>query len=322
MNHLLPLPPATPPPAAGRSSRREFLHRTGAAAALGAATALLPRSLLAATTPPAPPPSLVGSNVVAWMHYAEREKRTLDLAEVMTALRDCGYDYLEGRMNVEQPEENARFAGRMHAHGLRPFSIYAGAVLHETTVAGPTVDGLLAAARVCAREGFRVLVCNAKPIPREKTDQELATQAAAFTRLGTGLNELGMRLAVHDHLPGLASGARELRHNFQHTAPDAVGFCYDVAWLSRGGLPPQEALPAYGSRLVTWHLRQIRNGVWREDLDEGDIDYGWIAGYVARQGLPRHFEVELALEPGTVVTRGVVENHRRSREFVRRIFGV
>lgn len=317
MNPFLPLPRA-----AGRSSRREFLQRTGAAAALGAVTALLPRSLLAATAPPAPPPSLVGSNVVAWMHYAKREKRTLDLAEVMTALRDCDYDYLEGRMNVEQPEENARFADQMRTHGLRPFSIYTGATLHEAGGADQTVNGILAAARVCAREGFRVLVCNAQPLPREKTDQELATQAAAFTRLGTGLNALGMRLAVHDHLPGLVNGARELRHNFRETAPETVGFCYDVHWLWRGGLPPQEVLPAYGDRLVTWHLRQSRNGVWWEDLDSGDIDYGWIADYVARQGLPRHFEVELALEPGTAVTRSAAENHRRSREFVRRMFGV
>ena len=37
--------------------------------------------------------------------------------------------------------------------------------------------------------------------------------------------------------------------------------------------------------------------------------------------LPRRFTVELALENGTKVTRSVVENHRRSREFVRKVFG-
>ena len=40
------------------------------------------------------------------------------------------------------------------------------------------------------------------------------------------------------------------------------------------------------------------------------------------RGLPRRFSVELALEGGTKVTRNAVENHRRSREFVRRVFGV
>lgn len=322
MGHDSSRPPAAPPSGAGRVSRRRFLRQAGAAATFGAAIALLPRSLLAAPAPAPLPPSLVGSNVVAWMHYAERERRPLGLGEAMAALRDCGYDFLEGRMNVDQPEENARFADQLRAHGLRTFSIYAGAMLHEAGSADETVARILAAARVCAREGFRVLVCNSRPLPREKTDAELATQAAAFTQLGAGLNALGLRLAVHDHLPGLVNGARELRHNFQHTPSDTVGFCYDVAWLARGGLPPRDALPAYGSRLLTWHLRQIRDGLWWEDLDTGDIDFGWIADYVAQHGLPRHFEVELALEPGTKVTRGVVENHRRSREFVRRVFGV
>ena len=32
--------------------------------------------------------------------------------------------------------------------------------------------------------------------------------------------------------------------------------------------------------------------------------------------------VELAIEPGTPQTRDVIENHRRSREYVREIFGV
>jgi hypothetical protein len=45
-----------------------------------------------------------------------------------------------------------------------------------------------------------------------------------------------------------------------------------------------------------------------------------VAQYARDHQLARRFSVELALEPGTKVTRSVVENHRRSREFVRRIF--
>jgi hypothetical protein len=37
--------------------------------------------------------------------------------------------------------------------------------------------------------------------------------------------------------------------------------------------------------------------------------------------LPPIYSVELALEDGTKITRSAVENHRRSREFVRRVFG-
>jgi hypothetical protein len=56
-------------------------------------------------------------------------------------------------------------------------------------------------------------------------------------------------------------------------------------------------------------------------LDTGDIDYAAVAKYAREHKLARRFSVELAIEPGTRITRSVVENHRRSREFVRKTFG-
>ena len=99
-----------------------------------------------------------------------------------------------------------------------------------------------------------------------------------------------------------------------------MDWCYDVHWVWKGGVPPLEALQQYGERVVTWHLRQSRNGIWWEDLDTGDVDYSAVARYAKQHRLARRFSVELALEPGTKITRSVVENHRRSREFVRRVF--
>jgi hypothetical protein len=70
------------------------------------------------------------------------------------------------------------------------------------------------------------------------------------------------------------------------------------------------------------HIRQSRENIWWEDLDSGDVDYDYVARYVREHNLPQRFTVELALEGGTKVTRSAIENHRRSREFIRRVFGV
>jgi hypothetical protein len=83
---------------------------------------------------------------------------------------------------------------------------------------------------------------------------------------------------------------------------------------------PAEALAQYGDRVLTWHLRQSRNGIWWEDLDSGDVNYEEIAEYIRAHRLPRFFTVELALEPGTKVTRSAAKNHRLSRQYVRRVF--
>jgi len=288
--------------------------------ALGAVISPFARSHAAESQRPAAQKTLVGSNSYGWGQYAQRDKKKLDVEEVISALRDAGYDYLEHTMNVDQPEENAKFAAQLKAKGLQPVSLYTGARVHEAAQASAVVARILAAAKVCQQAGFRVISCNADPIGREKTDEELKTQAAALSELGEGLNALGLKLGMHHHMPEMANHAREFHYNFEHTKLAVVGFCYDVHWVWKGGVMPLDALKQYGDRVVTWHLRQSRDGVWWEDLDTGDVDYEAVTQYAKANGLPRRFTVELAIEGATKITHSVVENHRRSREFVRRVF--
>jgi inosose dehydratase len=301
-------------------SRREFIRQAGSAVALGTLMAPLAHSLGAERQGRGPQKTLVGSNIYGWGQYAQRDKKTLNVEDVISALRDSGYDYLEGFMDRKQPEANGKFAEQLRAKGLQPVSIYTGAHLHEAAKVGEVVAEILAAAKVCQQAGFQVISCNAAPIKREKTDEELKTQAAALAELGQGLNALGLKLGMHHHMPEMANHAREYHYNFDHAKPGVVGFCYDVHWVWKGGVMPMDALKQYGNRVVTWHLRQSRDGVWWEDLDTGDVDYAAVAKYASAHKLPRRFTVELALEPGTKITRSVVENHRRSREFVRKVF--
>jgi inosose dehydratase len=304
-----------------RQSRREFLRQTAfvlAGAALGPAATI--RGGAAESSSETARRTLVGSNIYGWGQYAQRDRRKLDVEEVISALRDTGYDYLENFLDAGRPEENGRFADQLRAKGLQPVSLYTGARLHDADTAKEAVATVLTAAKVCQQAGFSVLSCNPDPIGREKTDEELSTQAGALTDLGEGLNSLGMKLGVHQHMPAMANHAREFHYDFRHTKPEVVGWCYDVHWVWKGGVMPLDGLKEYGERVVTWHLRQSRDGIWWEDLDTGDIDYAAVAQYAKEHHLARRFSVELALEPGTKITRSVVENHRRSREFVRRVF--
>jgi inosose dehydratase len=299
-------------------SRREFLGRFAGVVLTGLAS---PLAYCAVAPSDAGQKTVVGSNVYGWGQYAQREGKSLNVQDVLSALRDTGYDYLETFLNVAQPEEGARFAEQCKLKGLQPVSLYVGGPFHETNAAKDTVAKILAAAKVCRDGGFQVLSCNPDPIGREKTDEELKIQAAALADVGVGLKALGMKLGVHQHLPEMKSNAREFHYDFQHTKPDEVGWCYDVHWVWKGGIQPLDALKQYGERVVTWHLRQSRDGVWWEDLDTGDIDYAAVARHAREHNLARRFSVELALESGTRITRSVVENHRRSREFVRKTFG-
>lgn len=304
-------------------TRREFLGRFTAAAALStlAAPALLAQDQERAADSSKIP---VGSNIYGWSQYYQREGKDVNahLGEVLSALRDAGYDYLEGFMDSNNPENIAKLAERMRANGLKPVCLYTGGRLHEAGKAEENVSKMLTAAEVARKEGFTVIDCNPDPIGREKTADELDVQAKALEKFGAGLRRLGIKLGIHNHTPEMANGAREFHHIFANTQSESVGFCYDVDWVNRGGIKPADCLKQYGRRIVSWHLRQTRNGVWWEELDSGDIDYEAVANYARENRIQGPLTVELALENGTKITRSAVENHRRSREFVRKVFGV
>jgi sugar phosphate isomerase/epimerase len=299
-------------------SRREFLRT---AAGLVAA-ASLPGFARAAAPAPVPAKPLVGSQLYGWGQFYQRDGKDLNanLDEVFSALRDAGYDYAEGFLDAGNPEANLKFAARCRAKGLKPVAMYTGGRLHDEKAA-EAVAKILAATKACQEAGFLVINCNPDPIGREKTDEELKRQVAALIELGRGLQAQGLRLGIHHHTPELVSQAREFHYNFRNSPKEIVGFNIDTHWMYRGGLPPMDALRDYHDRVVSWHLRQSRDKVWWEDLDSGDVDYVEIARFAKDHQLAPIYSVEIALEGSTKITRSAVENHRRSREYVKRVFG-
>src|ERR1035441_2196730 len=134
---------ASIPSSAAWQSRREFIRHVGSAVALGAMMSPFTPSQGAESPRAMAQKTLVGSNIYGWGQYAERDKKKLNVEEVISALRDTGYDYLESNMNVAQPEENAKFAEQLRAKGLQPVSLYTGAHVHEAAQAGAVVTRIL-----------------------------------------------------------------------------------------------------------------------------------------------------------------------------------
>jgi inosose dehydratase len=266
----------------------------------------------------------VGTQLYGWTQYYQRAGRdfSVHLDEVLNACRDCGYDYVEGFLNANEPAANADFAEHLLKHNLRPVSLYTGGRFHDPATARQTVDQLLAAAAVSRDAGFSIINCDPDPVGRDKTDDELRHQVGTLIELGQGLRSLGLRLGIHHHTPSMQNRAREFHYNFQHSPAGVVDFCYDVHWVYRGGVTPVDALEQYGHRVVSWHLRQSRHQIWWEDLAPGDIDYHEISSIALERRIAPRYTVELALEPGTEITRSARDNHARSRAFVRDVFGV
>ncbi|MCG3197894.1 MAG: Inosose dehydratase [bacterium] len=244
------------------------------------------------------------------------------LDEVLATVKRCGYSQVQAWLDYFDSEESAKVLDNLlKKHGLTLPAAYSGANLHDPEQAEKAIASILSRAKRGAEHGLRVVVVNPDPIQGEKTDDQLMTQAKNLDRLGKALAELGLRLAIHQHAPEMASGAREWYHMLRNTDPERVFFCLDTHWVLRGGQDPYQLLEDAGNRVIDLHLRNSTGGVWAEELGDGDIDYRKVSEILERIGYRGYLTVELAHEKGTQVTRSLEENLKRSREYVREVFG-
>jgi len=286
----------------------------------------------------------VGAQLLAWAECFQRRDQSVaaHLDEIFAAARAAGYDYVEGFLDLDFPQNNVRFAAAMRRAGLRPVSLSADVRLHDAE-APAAIDKLLAAAKICRESGYLAINLHPETIDRDKTDDELRAQADALDRIGRELNRLELVLGVHTQQIETQHGAREMRSNLRRTDPAHVGLCFDPQWLYRGGRSPLATLREYHDRIVSWRIRQSVSNEWRQTLVDGDVDYASLARFQAEHQFRGSYTVELAYaakgaadgkpraksEDNRAATDGadqdlatLTENHRQSREYFRKVFGV
>jgi inosose dehydratase len=257
-----------------------------------------------------------------------REQRDFGKAldEGLGAVARSGMDGIE--MSAADPAGIATFAPLLKKHGLEMRSLYVGSTLHEPDLAEKSIESVVALAEKAKTLGTRIIVTNPSPLRSretpDKNDTQLKTQAAALDKLGSKLRAMGLVLAYHNHSVELRNAARELHHMLLATDPANLSLCLDCHWVYRGAgnssVALFDVLKLYGPRVVELHLRQSVDNVWSETFGPGDIDYPAVAKYLAGIGVKPHLVLEQGPEAGTPKTMDPVEVHRRSRQYVERVF--
>jgi inosose dehydratase len=261
-----------------------------------------------------------------FQQYATRQKKGLAdvLDEVFGMAHAAGFHNIEINQAFFTAELKERTLALLRAKQLRMPSVYVGGAMHTKEGAEATTAKALNIARLCQPFGCVAVVNNPEPKPAsaEKTDAELKLQAKALNTLGRFLKDDGLELRVHHHTPELVNNAREWRYILHHTDPEYVALCLDLDWVHQGGLRPLDLLREAGTRVHELHLRNAKDKLWLEDLEDGDIDYREIAAYLKKQSLKPLLVVELAYRDNTVVTRPLLEDLRLSRIYAEKVFGV
>ena len=266
---------------------------------------------------------IIGSGAYPWLQKYGTSPEELDnhLPEIFTQLVDAGLNAWEPFFRA--PGGLDLCARIARDHGISIVSTYENVELHGENP-DPAIEAVLRGC-VAAREfGLRVFVCN--PVPLQwgksmpKDDTQLRRQAKALQKLGAALRAEDIALAYHMHTPELETSARELHHMMLATDPKDVGMCLDSHWIYRGAgnshVALEDIVQLYGQRIVSLHLRQSRNGIWHDTLEEGDIDHAWLGNALRRHGFEGPVILELAIEKGTPANRDWTERHRLAFDHV------
>lgn len=299
------------------------MNLTRREALLGAAATFLS---LSATGEAHSSPSPLSVESYIWQQHTSRSGKKLGdgVDEFFEIVRKAGFHNVELSNSFLTPDLRDRVIELIQSNGLSMPSVYVGGAMHEEKLADATIAQSLDIARFCKKVGCRAVVGDPKPKEgeAEKTDAELAVQAAMLDKMGKALAAEGYQYWVHNHTPEMTNNAREWRNTLNHTDPNYVWMCLDIDWVNQGGQDPLALLRAAGKRAACLHLRNANHKLWLESLDNGDIDYRTIAAYLKSARLQPLLVVELAYRPQTVITRPLEEDLRLSRVYAEHTFRV
>jgi inosose dehydratase len=261
-----------------------------------------------------------------FQQYAARQKKLLGdvLAEVFSMAHAAGFHNIELNNGFFIPDIRDKAIVLLKENELRMPSVYVGGAMHTLDDAAATQALALEIALLCKPFGCVAVVNNPSPKPAgaQKTDHELAIQASALNDMGQILKRNGFQLRIHHHTPELVDNAREWRHILHNTNPKYVTLCLDLDWVHQGGFKPLDLLKEAGARVTEVHVRNSKDKLWLEDLEDGDIDYREIASFLKREKITPLVVVELAYRDNTSITRPLGEDLRLSRIYAEKVFGI
>jgi inosose dehydratase len=270
---------------------------------------------------------LISTQQYGWYQYYRRVNQNFreHLSQIFATLRRAGVQAWEA--NLDGEAEIRQLKPLLSEYAIELPSVYTGGKLHEADWP-QTVEKILRRASLAQECGATIV--NINPDPKSwreelaKSDDELNMQAEALQTLGEKLAARGMRLAYHFHNNELAHSAREFHHTLLAVEESLLGLCMDVHWAYRGTGHSQLALldilKLYGRRTAVLHLRQSRQGVWLERLDDGDVDYKPIAAFYQSIKFNGPAVLEIAYEPGTEINLSMEEAYRQSVNWVKSTF--
>lgn len=297
-------------------SRRSFLrYSTGAVGAL-ALQGLSLQPALAAFPPQVP---LYAHLWVYASKFPPNWDATPVLDQAFAELKAAGFAGIElMEVNLRRDDSVNILRQLVNRHGLPVSGTSYGAAMWDRERHDAILQDVVLVTGRLQELGGKTFGISVGDAGHKKTASELDIQAATLNEI---LNICAKRNIVpnlHNHTYEVRDGLYDLRETLLRVPDLKLG--PDLNWLVRGGVDPVAFIREYGHRMVYMHLRDQRpDGKWTEAVGEGAIDFPAIARALKAANFSGAAAVELAYD--TEVQRTTAENWKRSRDYIKQVFG-
>jgi len=255
--------------------------------------------------------------------YASRYPPDWDCTPILDdVFSDLKYAGIEGVevMEILLRHENAvtRFNDLIHKHALPVTGTSYYADMWNKNERQKILEDIeLILERLHLIGGFMlgITVGDAKHI---KTEEELDTQAELLKKIMLVCDKNKVESNLRNHTFEMINNMHDFKGIIERVPDLKLG--PDLNWLVRAGVDPLWFIKTYGNKMVYMHIRDQRaDGRWTETVGEGVIDFPAIAKALKEINYNGKAAIELAFDEPPKIP--VKEDWKKSREYVRRVFG-
>jgi len=295
----------------------------------------------------------VGTAPVSWgIMEAEGWNGHRPYARVLDEMAKAGYEGTELGPYGYLPTDAERLTAELSSRGLRLVSAFVPVHLADADRHEADFHEAIKVARLLARAGAQMIVLademgGARMAVAGSVDEERDGMSEPqwngaveiLSRIAKACRDLGLVTAFHHHAGTLVETPAEIERLCSSTDPSLIGLCLDTGHYVYGGGDPLDAVQRYGSRILHWHLKDVRPEVLQSvrddrvgfveavrrgvfcELGEGSVDVPAIAQRLKSFGYSGWALVEQdvdADQPGV----NPFESALRSRRYLKEVIGL
>jgi inosose dehydratase len=191
----------------------------------------------------------------------------------------AGYTATEWGMNMEK--NAARLREDLNARNLKPLGGFVGLELRNPEIKSAEIERGLELATFFREIGATYLIVADSGDARRLSEAGHVDPAGGLTdeqwqSLGTGLNELGLRLGpqglkvvFHNHVGTYVETQDETARLLEQTDPQLVAWCFDCGHLAYGGGDNLEMVARYGNRIGYVHIKDLDKSILEQAKTHG-----------------------------------------------------